>query len=79
MWHDGCCLSLATYRQDGMVDIQPKQCQETGCKYAASFGDRREKKIRFCARHKLLGMISIQEMVGDLKSKLLWERGGVSV
>lgn len=62
-----------------MVDIQPKQCQETGCKYAASFGDRGEKKIRFCARHKLLGMISIQEMVGNLNLTLLWKHGCVSV
>lgn len=46
-----------------MVDIQPKQCQESGCKYAASFGDRVDKMIRFCARHKLSGMINIQEMV----------------
>lgn len=45
------------------MDIQPKQCEESGCKYAASFGEMQDKRARFCARHKLLGMLNIHEMV----------------
>lgn len=46
-----------------MVDITPKRCESVGCKYAANFGDMTQRTRRFCARHKLGGMLSYQELV----------------
>lgn len=48
-----------------MVVIAPKTCESPGCKYAASFGDTTQRTRRFCARHKLEGMLSYQELVRD--------------
>lgn len=45
------------------MDITPKRCESVGCKYAANFGDTTQRTRRFCARHKLGGMLSYQELV----------------
>lgn len=47
-----------------MVDNTPTQCEAEGCNYSASFGDMGQRTRRFCARHKLAGMLSYQELVG---------------
>lgn len=47
-----------------MVDIRRKKCEVAGCRYAASYGDTVERTKRFCARHKLDGMFSYQDLVG---------------
>lgn len=49
-----------------MVDSTPKRCESNGCKYAANFGNAAQRTRRFCARHKLGGMLSYQELVGAL-------------
>lgn len=61
--------SRAFVRQDGMVDTRPKKCEISGCKYAANYGDTLERTRRFCARHKLDGMFSYQDLVrlGDTR------------
>eukprot|EP00752_Nemacystus_decipiens_P007352 g6575.t2 len=52
----------SSHKEDGMVDITPKRCESVGCKYAANFGDKTQRTRRFCARHKLGGMQSYQEL-----------------
>ena len=45
------------------MDIRPKKCEIAGCKYAANYGDTVKRTRRFCARHKLEGMFSYQDLV----------------
>lgn len=45
--------------------MTPKRCESVGCKYAANFGDTTQRTRRFCARHKLGGMLSYRELVGE--------------
>lgn len=51
------------------MDTRPKNCEISGCKYAANYGDTVERTRRFCARHKLDGMFSYQDLVrlGDVR------------
>ncbi|CAM9438469.1 unnamed protein product [Ectocarpus fasciculatus] len=55
------------HKEEGMVDNTPTQCEAEGCNYSASFGDLGQRTRRFCARHKLAGMLSYQELVGVAK------------
>lgn len=48
------------------MESTPKKCEEVGCNYAAKFGDTVERTRRFCARHKLNGMLSYEELVRDM-------------
>ncbi|CAN0456395.1 unnamed protein product, partial [Ectocarpus sp. 12 AP-2014] len=50
------------HKEEGMVDNTPTQCEAEGCNYSASFGDMGQRTRRFCARHKLAGMLSYQEL-----------------
>lgn len=53
--------------QEGMLDSTPKQCESAGCNYSANFGDTTQRTRRFCARHRQEGMLSYQELVGDVE------------
>ncbi|CAB1097034.1 unnamed protein product [Ectocarpus sp. CCAP 1310/34] len=55
-------LVCSSVWQEGMVDNTPTQCEAEGCNYSASFGDMGQRTRRFCARHKLAGMLSYQEL-----------------
>lgn len=46
-----------------MVDSTPKTCEEVGCTYAAKYGDTVQRTRRFCARHKMHGMLTYSELV----------------
>ncbi|CAM9390857.1 unnamed protein product, partial [Scytosiphon promiscuus] len=50
------------HKEEGMLDSTPKQCESIGCNYVANFGDTTQRTRRFCARHKLGGMLSYQDL-----------------
>lgn len=58
-----CLVIRASVSQEGMVDVSRRTCEEIGCIYKAKYGYLEQRTKRFCARHKLEGMLTLEDMV----------------
>lgn len=61
----------ASVSQEGMVDVSRRTCEGIGCIYEAKYGNPEQRTKRFCARHKLEGMLTLEDMVRGANISLL--------
>lgn len=57
-------LYCKIHKKPNMLDLMHKRCEEPGCDTFAFFGYADDRKKRFCASHKLAGMISLKKRAG---------------
>ena len=58
-----CLVIHPSVSQEGMVDVSRRTCEGIGCIYEAKYGNPEQRTKRFCARHKLEGMLILEDMV----------------